>query len=489
MKGNILLSFILVITLSCSEKIERANFSFTLFEPCMILNYELDNTIEGNYILAEAVYQNDSTLIIKNLKKLSLDSLSIENWVIGWGNDRPLFDAGVENIRQVKKIDFNNNKIFLGKLKRGFGFPKKNQRIVFWNTTPSGFKNYVQKPIITPKIWPQFSSESVGFSSVEYDSLLSKWVMIVNEVGTSNIQIYAAVSDDLVNWDAANGGNPILSFSDFKNCNWAGVDKSGKHKQAPVVSDIVRYKNRWYLFLDGYSSDGKRHIGVAISKFSLIGPFEISVNPILSPGQKGYWNDEAVFYPKVKKYKDGFILFYDGRNAEGYERIGMAFSKDLINWTNSPKNPVLDQHYGWRSAVGCTEPNHIEIRGDSIFLMVAGVKKFKMGPWHHYITKRMYLDKSGNVNDAQLGLYLSTDGGNTFKPHYNNPIFVNDYSNQYENEHMGGNFKLIQNDTAEFIIYQAKSSYKSAIYNILLRMRRRKESIGKEQIRRDFVGK
>lgn len=473
MKSYITLIFTLAIIFSCSYNVEKKNFNFMFFEPCMILNYEQDNTIEGNYILIGQFNINDSSIIINDLKKIRLNSLTIENWVIGWGSKKPYYDAGVENIRKIRKIDFVKNKIFLGELKRGKGFPEKNQRIVFWNTTPSGFKNHLRKPIINTKLWPQFNGESIGFSSIVYDSILRKWVMIVNEVDTSKIQIYAAVSNDLVKWSPANSGSPILSISDFKNCIWAGIDKFGKNKQTPFATDIVHYKNVWYLFLDGYSSDGKRQIGIATSKSTIIGPYEISKKPILTTGQKGSWNDESVFYAKVKKYKDGFIMFYDGKNSIGNERIGLAFSKDLINWSNSENNPVLDQHYGWRSSVSCTEPNYIEIKGDYIYLMVAGVKEFKIGFWHHYITKRMYLDKSGNVDDAQLGVYVSKDGGNTFKPHINNPIFVNDYSNKYENEHMGGNFKLIQTDTAEFIIYQAKSSYKGFKYNILMRMRKK----------------
>lgn len=474
MKKYILSTFLIATIFSCSEKIEKVKFNFILSEPCMILNYELDNTIEGNYILVSEFDCKDSSLIIDNLKNIFLDSLSIENWVIGWGTNKPLYDAGVENLRQIKKIDFSKNKIYLGALKRGIGFPENNQRVVFWNTTPSNFTNFLKKPIINPKMWPQFSGESIGFSSIKYDGILKKWVMIVNEVDTSKIQIYAAVSNDLVNWEAANDGKPIITVADFVNCKWAGKDKSGKNKQTPFVSDIVQFNNIWYLFMDGYSSDGRRHIGIAKSKTSLIGPFEISKTPVLSPGQKGKWNDESVFYAKVTKYKDGFIMFYDGRNSKGHERIGRAISNDLINWTNYEDNPVLEQHNGWRSFIGCTEPNYIEISGDSIFLMVAGVKGFKMGFWHHYITRRMYLDKSGNVDDAQLGVYLSKDGGKTFKPHTNNPIFINDYSNKYENEHMGGNFKLIQTDTAEFIIYQAKSTYEGSKYNILLRMRKKK---------------
>ena len=103
--------------------------------------------------------------------------------------------------------------------------------------------------------------------------------------------------------------------------------------------------------------------------------------------------------------------------------------------------------------------------------MISGVKKFKMGAWHHYITKRMYLDKSGNVNDTQSGFYLSTDGGESFSAHKNNPIFTNNYSNKYENEHMGGNLKLIKTDTADYLFYQTKSSYEGSKYNIMLRVK------------------
>ena len=471
-KTLIFLISIQLIIVSCSEIIDKKKFSSPLEEPCMIVNYEQDNTIEGRYIIVEKFQRRDSSIYIEFPRNFHLNNVNCKHWVLGWGNNKPLYDAGVENIRNIEKIDIKNGKLYLGTLQRGLGFPTEKQRIVFWNTKPSGFYNYNKKPIINSAIWPQFSGKSISYSSIEYDSLLSKWIMIVNECDTSKIQIYAAMSDNLINWEAANNGNPILTVSDFEKCNWAGVDKTGRIPQTPYASDIFRYNNKWYLFLDGYSSNGKRHIGLAISETTLLGPYKVNKNPILSPGLKGSWNDESVFYAKIKKYKDEFVMFYDGRNSEGYERIGMAYSKDLINWVNSNNNPVLDQHKGWRSSVGCTEPNYIEIRNDSILLMVAGVKKFKMGAWHHYITKRMYLDKSGNVDDTQLGIYLSTDGGTTFIAHENNPVYTNDYANKYENEHMGGNFKLIKTDTADFIIYQAKSSFDGLKYNIMLRVKK-----------------
>lgn len=438
----------------------------------MIVNYEGDNTIEGSYILAKEIQNSDSSIKIDLPADFYLNNSNCKNWIIGWGTNKPLYDAGVENLRALEKIDTKNNTLYLGKLLRGNGLPDENQRIVFWNTNPSGFNNLLKKPIIDPAIWPQFSGKSISFSSIEYDSLLSKWIMIVNECDTNKIQIYAAMSDNLVNWQAANNGNSILRSSDFKSCTWA-MDKTGKVIQTPYVTDIIRHHNKWYLFLDSYDSNGKRNIGIAISDSTLLGPFKTNEKPVLSPGEAGTWNDEAVFYGKVKKQNDEFILFYDGRNSDGYERVGMARSKDLTNWINASNNPIIDQHTGWRSDIGCSEPNFIDIHNDSILLMISGVKKFKMGAWHHYITKRMYLDKSGNVNDIQLGFYLSTDGGKTFSAHKNNPIFTNDYSNKYENEHMGGNFKLIRTDTADFIFYQAKSSFEGSKYNVMLRVKKK----------------
>lgn len=439
----------------------------------MIVNYEQDNTIEGEYIIAQEIQIRDSAVKIKIPENFSINNSNFKNWVLGWGTGKPLYDAGVENIRTIENIDTINNFIFLGRTLRGNGFPTIGQRLVFWNVKPSEFYNCLRKPIINPSIWPEFYGESIHFSSIKYDSILNKWIMIANECDTEKIQIYAAMSDNLTDWQAANNGKPILKASDFTDCNWTGKDKSGKIPQTPFTSDIIHHDNKWFLFLDGYSRDGKRNIGLAVSETTLLGPYKIIKEPLLRPGIGKAWNNEACFYPKVERYKDGFIMFYDGRNSKGHERIGMAFSKDLFSWQDSKNNPVIDQHTGWRSFLGSTEPNYLEVRNDSIFLMIAGTKKFNTGPWHHYITKKMYKDKSGNVDDAQLGLYVSIDEGKTFIPHKNNPIFTNDYSNEFENEHMGGNFELIKTDTAEYIIYQAKSSFKGLKYNVLQRVRKK----------------
>jgi hypothetical protein len=83
------------------------------------------------------------------------------------------------------------------------------------------------------------------------------------------------------------------------------------------------------------------------------------------------------------------------------------------------------------------------------------------------------MGRAGNVSDAQLGLYRSVDYGKTFIAHKNNPVFVNDYTNVYENEHMGAGFEFVKTDSADYIIYQVKNSNNEPKYSILLREKRK----------------
>ena len=438
----------------------------------MIVNTEQDNTIEGEYLKIIST-DSDHKLEINLPEDFYITNSISGNWLIGWGSNKPLYDAGVENLRKIDSIDFVGKTIIPGKLLRGSGFPDVGQRIVFWNINPSGFFKEKQEPVIDAQAWPAFKGESISFGSIIYDSTSQKWVMFIQEVDTACMQIYAAISDDLLKWEAANNGNPVFKPGDFKETSWAGIDKSGTIKQTASLSDIIRYNKKWYFFMDGYDKKGMRHIGIAIAEKSIFGPYKILPDPVISPGNKGNWNDECCFYAKVKSFKNKFILAYDGRNQEGTECMGMASSGDLLHWENYDVNPVLDQHTGWRSSVFTTEPCYLETRGDSIFLLAAGAKKFQLGIWTRYVTRRMYLDKSGNVNDTQLGVFLSVDGGKSFIPYKNNPIFVNDYSDLNENDHMGGCFKLIKTDTADFIFYTAKTSYPIFKYNIFCRIKRK----------------
>lgn len=427
----------------------------------MVTNLEQDNLIEGTQLRITSIDTVESSITLKLPENFAINEENYLNWQIGWGTGQPYFDAGVENLRRITKINLKTGTIVLGDIKRGNGFPRAGQRIVFWNSEPSGYKKLSNAPVIHPTFWPEFHGQSIGFSSIVFDKYRKVWITLVNEVDSDNIQIYAAISEDLIHWRPAKNGKPILTTKHFSGCTWTGKTKT------PLVSEIIQHEGKYYVFMDGEDQSGKRHIGYATA-VDLLGEYVISKKPLLSPQSAGSWNENAVFCAKIAQRKNDFILFFDGRDAHGFEQVGRATSTNLTAWKMDAE-PVLDQHVGWRSAGFTTEPNYVEVNDDTVLLMAAGAKQFQDSYWHRYITHQSYMDRSGNVNDAQLGAFISTDGGKTFRPHANNPIFVNAFASPYENEHIGGNFERIETDSMSYIFYQAKSSFGGMKYSIFLR--------------------
>lgn len=458
---------------SCSHNVEPQYFNTFFSQPCMIVNVEQDNSIEGHYLVVESIKKIDNTYQLKiNLPNhFFINQTNYQNWILGVGNNKPYFDAGVENLWKIDSIDIVNKTVTISDCLRGSNLPIVNQEVVFWNTCPSGFKNDNGKPIINQKKWKGFNGNEIYFGALVFDSILNHYCMIFNEASKTEIQIYAAFSDNLVDWYPANDANPILVPNDFSNTSWAGEDITGEFLQTPYSSDLIFHDEKWYLFLYGFKN-GKRQIGLAVSDSTVLGPYKVFNDPIVANGKKRTWDENACLSARVAKYQDGFVMFYNAINRKGVEQLGVAWSSDLIKWRKYEKNPILSNDAAWRSCDKVAEPNYIEIRKDSIFVMVLGAKAFKDGLWYRHISKNAYMDKSGNVDDNQYGFYLSVDGGKTLIPHINNPVFVNDFSNLYENEHLGGGFKYITTDTSDFIFYQAKSSYQNTGYNIMMRERK-----------------
>lgn len=457
----------LILLSSCSSIPEGQQFDFFLSEPCMITNLEQNNLIEGTQLRVLSVDEMKPSITLELPENFAINSNNCTKWTVGWGTGLPYFDAGVENIIGIRGINLKTGEITLEENLLRKEFPRVGQRIVFWNSEPSDYKKVRNEPVIHPDFWPKFNGQSIAFSSIVFDEKRKLWITLVHEVDSDTIQIYAAISSDLIHWKAGNDGKPILTTDDFEKCPWGSRSGSNKSFKTPMVSEIIQKSGKYFVFMDGEDASGNRHIGLATAS-DLLGEYSIYERAILSPQSTGKWNDQSIFCAKVVKRKNDYVLFFDGRNDDMYEQVGRATSTDLKSW-KMDSDPVLDQHEGWRSAEFTTEPNYVEARGDTVLLMVSGAKQFQENFWHQHFTHRNYLDRSGNVNDAQLGAFISTDGGKTFNPHPNNPIFTNAYIDPYENEHIGGNFERIQTDSTSYIFYQAKSSSGGLKYSIFLR--------------------
>ena len=461
---------------SCNEKPEKhfSNAGIPFSEKTMILNVEQDNSIEGTY-LAVTERKDDGIVIVKNLRGVDLDFGADEkSWMLGWGRGKPYFDAGNENLRTIKSYESTTGTFILGEILRGQGFPTKGVKVTLWNKNPSGFFKITKGPLLDSHAgWHAFAGENIVFGKIIRDTLRNQWLMYVNETDTPTVHVYAAVSKDLIDWVPARNGEAILSDSDFKNAEWAAKNVSGRQLPGPNITDAIFKDSLWYFFLSGIGKDGNRMIGLAISRDPLNGPFQIHEEALLKPGKPGSWDESACFHPKILKYGDAYLMFYDGYNKAGEEMLGMAFSKDLLHWQKNGNQAVLKGHNGWRSFVNSSEPAHVSARKDSIFLFLVGAKALKNNLQGRVMCNR-FMDKPGNVNDNQLGCYLSLDGGKSFVSHKNNPLFINDYSDPFENDHLGACLEWFEKDGQTYLFYVAKTDAQGLAYHPFLRRKKTK---------------
>lgn len=66
----------------------------------------------------------------------------------------------------------------------------------------------------------------------------------------------------------------------------------------------------------------------------------------LQPGKKGSWDDLALWTGSVIKKGSTYYLFYTGRNSNRermwVQKIGLAYSNDLLHWKKAKENPLLE---------------------------------------------------------------------------------------------------------------------------------------------------
>lgn len=431
----------------------------------MIYNQEQDNQIEGTYLRVLKISDSNHWVIVNLPDHFYIKDGNTNQWVVGYGMGKPYYDAGVENIKEIQRISADT--LFLGTQVRGNKELKVGQKICFWNKSASGFHKKYLDELIPTQMFKGYHGNSIGFSSIVYDSVNSIWVTLLNEVDNDTICTYGAKSTDLLTWSPANDSLALLTPDDFKGIWWAGSSRDGKSPQTPVIYDVLFKNDTWFLFCDGYDSLGQRHIGLITTKNILEGPYEIQPEPIIKSGFSE-WSKSGVFYAKVEEYKSGYLMFFVGEAANKTEVIGRAFSLDLFHWDVTNK-PVISDHIGWRSFLTTASPNFIKIQDSTVYLLTSGTKAFMYGKKNNRVLSEYGLGVSGNVGDAQLGVFKSEDGGYTFEAFENNPVFTNNYADTAENQHMGGNFEYLQFEGKAYIIYQAKTTSKGHRYAIYIR--------------------
>lgn len=140
-----------------------------------------------------------------------------------------------------------------------------------------------------------------------------------------------AWSDDLVTWHKS-PNNPIH-----------GVGPKGTWSDNIVYQAFVMKRDGWYwMYYNAHGSkDNCEQIGLAVSR-DLIDWFEHEDNPILRKGDPSRDRDHVIIAdPWVMKLDGTWHMFYFGYDGK-HARECLATSDDLIHWTKSPLNPIMD---------------------------------------------------------------------------------------------------------------------------------------------------
>ena len=141
--------------------------------------------------------------------------------------------------------------------------------------------------------------------------------------------------------------------------------------------------------------------------------------PVLEPGKGDEWDagGVSVFPGCIIKRKDGTYWLYCSGIEKGAadfywarrSGIGLAFSKDLVNWEKYSGNPILlpEKKYSWESE-GIFEPSII-FTGDEY----GGEGSF-----------RMYYGGNDSSGRMSIGYAESFNGVNSWKKYSGNPVLA-----------------------------------------------------------------
>ena len=189
-----------------------------------------------------------------------------------------------------------------------------------------------------------------------------KWFMMYVAISDKvGYELFLAQSGDLLHWEKR---GKILSFS---KTGWDAWQADGGlalvNPEWGGDLSIKSYEGKYWLSyiggsLQGYEPD-PLSIGIAWSK-DPTKPTEwnrAKENPVLTPSdadvrefeRRTLYKSTIIHDPKLSLGAP-FIMFYNAKYKSGYERIGMALSKDMVKWKRFGTNCVVangeEKRYG-----------------------------------------------------------------------------------------------------------------------------------------------
>lgn len=180
-------------------------------------------------------------------------------------------------------------------------------------------------------------------------------------------------------------GNPILTRRDF-----AGQPQNG-HCCLGVVNVSVTLEGKYLICFEGSNEadNGRAAIFAAISDDGLSFQAINDGKPMFSACDARAWHVNRVANPRVSVFHDLglYMLSYNGHFGSGRYALGVAFSKDLVQWHDYGGNPVfypglddMDDPFSGRLEGLCFDKAEVEGEQSEITAYLMAIPK--RGPSH-----------------------------------------------------------------------------------------------------------
>jgi len=188
-----------------------------------------------------------------------------------------------------------------------------------------------------------------------------KWYMIYVCMDQVGYETHLAESEDLLSWKAL---GKILAF---RKEGWDAWQAAGGVALCDPgwggSSELQTYDGKYWMSYVGGALQGYETDPLSIGMAWTTTPTKAHewtrcpANPLLTRDQPDVREFEQetlyksqIIWDPAETLGSPFVMYYNGKLRSGYERIGMAVSKDLLHWQRYGREPVVangvDQQHG-----------------------------------------------------------------------------------------------------------------------------------------------
>ena len=165
-------------------------------------------------------------------------------------------------------------------------------------------------------------------------------------------ETWLASSDDLLRWKTEGCVLPYRSGT-WDQCQSAGF-VALQDTSWPGTHELEPYAGKYWFSYVGGALEGYETDPLSIGMAWTLDPsrpeaFQRIPEPVLAPGAADARPFEKVTLYRSNVIRDAekrlgapFVMFYNGKDIESTERIGMAVSEDMITWKRYGKDSVID---------------------------------------------------------------------------------------------------------------------------------------------------